>query len=65
MSGATVNFPEGSTNVTICVDVFLDDFACEGGEEFGIQLLSTNPAFNTVCNTPRAIATIEDSTGEL
>jgi hypothetical protein len=59
-----VNFPEGSTNVTICVDLIFDesDVACEGREDFGIQLLSTNPAFNTVCNTPRAIATIEDST---
>ena len=65
MRGVTINFPEGSTNVTFCVDLTLDDFVCESREDFGIQLLSTNPAFNTLCNTPRAIATVEDSTGEL
>ena len=60
--GSSVRFPQNSTVVELCVNVILDDFACENPEDFRIRLNSLNPAISTVCST-EAIVTIRDSTG--
>ena len=61
--GSLHSFPENSTVTELCVDVILDDFACENPEDFRITLVSLNPAISTVCDTI-AIVTIRDSTSK-
>ena len=61
--GSLHSFPENSTVTELCVDVILDDVACENPEDFRIRLISLNPAISTVCST-EAIVTIRDSTSK-
>ena len=61
--GSSVSFPQNSTVTELCVDVILDDVACENPEDFRIRLISLNPAISTVCST-EAIVTIRDSTSK-
>ena len=61
--GSSVSFPQNYTVTKLCVDVSLDDVACENPEDFRIRLISLNPAISTVCNT-EAIVTIRDSTSK-
>ena len=61
--GSSVSFPQNSTVTDLCVNVTLDDVACENPEDFRIRLISLNPAISTVCST-EAIVTIGDSTSK-